>query len=252
MSSKQKAITFSLRHKFMSDSEVLQLKQAYKLLHDPARKNESWLKLRQILGDETEEEFVNSTLKWGRFHDKIFQESGIETHEGLPKTRKDAEIAFDYWVKISLAIDPSCPIEGLRNAIINYVWNANYKWEDLSKQRKKSSHLERKKEDELYYWLVHQGVKVERQVKTSYNHRLDLWIPGKLMLELKAGRVTGDDVCQAIDYYATYKRPILLVGSGMSSAASRGIESFNKLFQDTIVFVTWSGVKNYLQSTLRN
>lgn len=236
----------------MNDSNVSQIKQAYELLLNPDLKDESWLKVRKILASETEEEFVNDILRWERFHDKIFQESGIETYEGLPKTKKDAEIAFDCWVKIVSTNHPSSSIEDLRNVIINYVWNANYKWEDLSKQRKKSSHLEQKKEDELYYWLVHQGVKVERQVKTSYSHRLDLWIPGHLMLELKAGRVSGDDVCQAIDYYSTYKRPILLVGSGMSSAASRGIESFNRLFKDAVIFVTWSGVKNYLQSVLRN
>ena len=72
-----------------------------------------------------------------------------------------------------------------------------------------------------------------------------------MMLELKAGKVTGDDVCQAIDYYATYQRPIILIGKGLSTAASRGIEGINKeITLDALVFVTWSTVKTYLKGAL--
>ncbi len=65
---------------------------------------------------------------------------------------------------------------------------------------------------ELYLWLISNGIEAERQVSTSSRHRIDIWIPGKLFLELKAGNVTGDDICQAMDYYATFSVPILLVG----------------------------------------
>ena len=110
---------------------------------------------------------------------------------------------------------------------------------------------EQKLEDGLYDWLRVKGVEVERQVTTA-KHRLDLWIPNKAMLELKQGRVSGDDVCQAIDYAATYQMPIVLVGTGLSSSGSRGIDGFNRAMgKDLIIFVTWGGVKLYLDALLK-
>ena len=110
---------------------------------------------------------------------------------------------------------------------------------------------EQKLEDGLYDWLRVKGVDVERQVTTA-KHRLDLWIPNKAMLELKQGRVSGDDVCQAIDYAATYQMPIVLVGTGLSSSGSRGIDGFNRAMgKDLIIFVTWGGVKLYLDALLK-
>lgn len=110
---------------------------------------------------------------------------------------------------------------------------------------------EQKLEDGLYDWLRIKGVDVERQVTTA-KHRLDLWLPNKAMLELKQGRVSGDDVCQAIDYAATYQMPIVLVGTGLSSSGSRGIDGFNRAMgKDLIIFVTWGGVKLYLDALLK-
>jgi hypothetical protein len=109
---------------------------------------------------------------------------------------------------------------------------------------------EQKLEDGLYDWLRIKGVDVERQVTTA-KHRLDLWIPNKAMLELKQGRVSGDDVCQAIDYAATYQMPIVLVGTGLSSSGSRGIDGFNRAMgKDLIIFVTWGGIRSYLKGML--
>jgi hypothetical protein len=109
---------------------------------------------------------------------------------------------------------------------------------------------EQKLEDGLYDWLRVKGVDVERQVTTA-KHRLDLWIPNKAMLELKQGRVSGDDVCQAIDYAATYQMPIVLVGTGLSSSGSRGIDGFNRAMgKDLIIFVTWGGIRAYLSGIL--
>lgn len=121
----------------------------------------------------------------------------------------------------------------------------------VTAHRKPRQQPEQELELELFNWLQIHGVEVERQVSTKNNHRLDLWIPGRMMLELKARIVTGDDVCQAIDYYATYQRPIILVGKGLSTAASRGIEGFTReTIQDALVFVTWSAVKTYLKGAL--
>lgn len=121
----------------------------------------------------------------------------------------------------------------------------------VTSNRKPRQQPEQNLEIELFNWLKIHGVEVERQVATKSNHRLDLWIPGRMMLELKAAKVTGDDICQAIDYYATYQRPIILIGKGLSTAASRGIEGFTKeTTQSALVFVTWSAARTYLKGAL--
>jgi hypothetical protein len=122
----------------------------------------------------------------------------------------------------------------------------------LVEQSKKRNYAQKEKqlESDLYLWLISNGVAVEKQVKTN-KHRLDLWIPNIGMIELKAERVSGDDVCQAIDYYSTYRCPVVLIGNGLSSSASRGIEGFNTTMgKDCIVFVTWSGAKPYFKGLL--
>jgi hypothetical protein len=120
-----------------------------------------------------------------------------------------------------------------------------------SRQKNTNQPSERELETELLSWLEINGIETERQVTTKNNHRLDLWIPGQIILELKKSKVTGDDICQAIDYYATYSRSIVIVGKGMSDAASRGIEAFNKAMKDDcLVFITWATVKPYLKAIL--
>ncbi len=119
-------------------------------------------------------------------------------------------------------------------------------------EKKKKQQPEATLEHDLYCWLMAKGIDVERQVSTASRHRLDLWIPGKMMLELKASKITGDDVCQAIDYQATYEKQILLIGKGMSDAASRGIEGYNKATgTESIVFVSWEAARVYLGAVLR-
>lgn len=109
---------------------------------------------------------------------------------------------------------------------------------------------EKQLERELTLWLMASGIHVETQV-TTQKHRLDLWIPSKMILELKAGKVTADDVCQAMDYYSRYQRGVLLVGSGLTNGASRGLEAINTLIGDNaVMFVTWGAVKPYLSSVL--
>jgi hypothetical protein len=110
--------------------------------------------------------------------------------------------------------------------------------------------LEKDLESDLLKWLHMRGVHADNQIKTS-KHRMDLWIPGKCFLELKTGKVSGDDVCQAIDYCAEYKLPVILVGNHIGEMASRGIEAFNKAVDgDLITFVQWSAVKTYLKGML--
>jgi hypothetical protein len=119
-------------------------------------------------------------------------------------------------------------------------------------KRPRRNQPEQKLEQDLYLWLIASGIDVERQTSTANKHRLDLWIPGVLMMELKAGKVTGDDICQAIDYWSAYERPLLMVGSGLTNAASRGLAGFNKSVGGApIVFVTWGGAKPYLASVLK-
>lgn len=106
-------------------------------------------------------------------------------------------------------------------------------------------------ESKLEAFLQVNGIEVERQV-ASNQKRIDLWIPGQLMIECKAGKVTGDDICQAVDYLATFERDVLLIGTGMTSAASRGIEAINKLSSECkLLFVTQEACFGYLKTVCK-
>lgn len=121
----------------------------------------------------------------------------------------------------------------------------------VTHDKKPKNQKERLLEDELQLWLVANGIFVERQVATKNHHRIDLWIPGKLMLELKAGKVNGEDVCQAVSYYTAYRKPIVLVGESIHPMAIRGIESINALVgSDQISFVTWGAIKPYIKGVI--
>jgi hypothetical protein len=110
--------------------------------------------------------------------------------------------------------------------------------------------LEKDLESELLNWMHSRGIQSDSQIQTS-KHRMDLWIPGKCFLELKKGKVSGDDVCQAIDYCAEYKLPVVLVGNHIGDMASRGIEAFNKAVDgDLIAFVQWSAIRTYLKGLM--
>lgn len=116
--------------------------------------------------------------------------------------------------------------------------------------RKPAKPLEKDLEADLLKWLHDRGIPADNQIATS-KHRMDLWVPGKCFLELKKGKVGGDDVCQAIDYCAEYKLPVVLVGNHIGEMASRGIEAFNKAVgSDMVSFIQWSAVKTYLKGLL--
>ena len=111
---------------------------------------------------------------------------------------------------------------------------------------------EQNREDVLYDWLRLEGVNAERQVQTTSKHCIDLWIAEKLMIELKKSSVTGNDICQCIEYASEYKLPIVLIGDKLTTAASRGIKGFNKLCpKHKITFVTWDSATDYLRGALR-
>jgi hypothetical protein len=112
---------------------------------------------------------------------------------------------------------------------------------------KKRASNEKDFELRLEAFLQVNGFFVERQVSSS-GKRLDLWLPGIMMIECKAGRVTGDDVCQGLDYLASFRKNILLIGTGLSTAASRGIEAANKLSEVKLIFVTHEASFDYLKS----
>jgi hypothetical protein len=111
--------------------------------------------------------------------------------------------------------------------------------------------LEKVREDDLYDWLRIQGIDVERQVKTSNNQYVDLWIPGKMIIEIKRAAVSGNDVCQCIDYASEYSLPILIIGEKITGSASRGLAAFNRLCTDRkILFISWDIAYDYLQCKL--
>lgn len=120
-----------------------------------------------------------------------------------------------------------------------------------AKKRAPRKTLELDFESRIEAFLQVNEIHVERQVSTNQK-RVDLWIPDQLMIEVKSGKVTGDDACQAIDYLATFERDVLLVGTGMSSAASRGIEAANKISKEAkILFVTQEACFGYLKSVCK-
>ena len=109
---------------------------------------------------------------------------------------------------------------------------------------------EQELEKELLEWLFSYGIQVDNQVITS-KHRTDIWIPSKCFIELKRDKVTGDDICQAIEYCVEHKMPIIVVGNNITNMASRGITAFNKAVDvDLICFVQWSAIKVYLKGLL--
>ena len=106
-------------------------------------------------------------------------------------------------------------------------------------------------EAELLSWLDSRGVIAEQQV-ISQGKRTDIWLPGKAFLELKRGRITGDDVCQAAEYFTAYRKQIILVGKSMSSRVGDGISAINELCgEEAIVFVTWGGIRTFLAALTR-
>lgn len=119
-----------------------------------------------------------------------------------------------------------------------------------SKPTKKPVISEKALEEALLEWLHSYGLKADNQI-SSGRQRMDLWIPGHCFLELKKSKVSGDDVCQAIDYCVERQKPVILVGNHISEMASRGIEAFNKAVKsEMIVFISWSGIRTYLKGLL--
>ena len=123
--------------------------------------------------------------------------------------------------------------------------------QEKSKLKKESQALEREKEAHLYNWLRINGIDAERQVKTSSDHFMDIWIPGKMMIEVKRGNITANDVCQCIEYASEYKLPIILIGEKISGSASRGLKGFNALCPDhKIIHLSWDAVYHFLKGNL--
>jgi hypothetical protein len=72
-----------------------------------------------------------------------------------------------------------------------------------------------------------------------------------MMIELKRSSVSGNDICQCIEYASEYRLPIVLVGDKISGAASRGIKGFNKLCpKNKILFISWDAIHYFLKGRL--
>jgi very-short-patch-repair endonuclease len=105
-------------------------------------------------------------------------------------------------------------------------------------------------EFELLSFLEIRGFKVQRQVHSGHL-RMDLLIPNQLIIELKVGKVNGDDVCQAADYLASHAMDVLLVGTGLTNGATRGIEAINRISKENqLLFVTRNACFRYLNGAL--
>ena len=106
-------------------------------------------------------------------------------------------------------------------------------------------------ESQLEAFLQVNEIYVERQVRAR-GKILDLWIPNQLIIECKSGKVSGNDACQAIEYLVSFNLDILLVGTGLTGAASRAVESVNKLSRKyKILFVTKESCFGYLKGVCK-
>jgi hypothetical protein len=178
----------------------------------------------------------------------VVDSSNIANDNTLKNILKLAEC--DFIMVIFYFHSKTEPIKVHTKAITNLVLQAN-KPKPIATHRKKQKDLETKKELDLYLYLLSRGINVERQVKTSSNHVIDLWIPGQLMIEVKRSTVSGNDICQCIEYASEYNIPILLVGEKISGSASRGLKGFNSLCPDRKIFyTTWDTVHDFIRGYL--
>jgi hypothetical protein len=116
----------------------------------------------------------------------------------------------------------------------------------VSRKHKKRKKLEVTLEAELLQWMDSEGIGAEQQV-LAMGKRTDVWMPGICFLELKRGKVNGDDVCQAIKYYQLYSKPVVLIGETLMPRAGEGIAAINAIAGvDALCFITWSGARTYI------
>jgi hypothetical protein len=121
------------------------------------------------------------------------------------------------------------------------------------KEVKRVSDLEFVFESQLEAFLQVNDIHVERQVR-AMGLVIDLWIPDQLIVEVKAGKVSGNDACQAIDYLITFGLDVLLIGTGISKSATRAIEAVNKVssISNRILFVTKDAAFGYLKGVCKS
>lgn len=119
------------------------------------------------------------------------------------------------------------------------------------KQKKKVVKvLEKDLENDLVKWLDIHGIVVETQT-TVGGYRTDIWIPGVCFLELKRGKVTAKDFCQALRYSVETDRKIILVGKNVEKDVIETISMYNNLLDcEKVTFVSWDTVKVYLKGLL--
>lgn len=120
----------------------------------------------------------------------------------------------------------------------------------IDKKQKKVKVKESFLEENLVKWLSDNGVECFRQTQVQKG-RTDIWIPGACFLELKRGKITSKDFCQALRYNTSTDRKIVLVGSDVEKDVVATLESYNDLTGvQSISFVSWSSVNVYLRGLL--
>lgn len=147
-------------------------------------------------------------------------------------------------------INGGTPLTGINFIVPNFLENI---FQEVQKKTKTTSSPKKKEsllESELYDWLILNSIPAFRQAKKTTGNVNDIWIPDTMFLELKRGSVTGNDVCQAIEYYSESKIPVVLVGDKITTKASKGLKGFNAIREESIVFVDWTCVKDYLKGRL--
>ncbi len=102
----------------------------------------------------------------------------------------------------------------------------------------------------LVSWLLDNGINCEKQAYIG-SQRTDIWIPGVCFLELKRGKVTAKDFCQAMRYHVATKRKIILVGKDVEKDVLATITAFNEVCcAITIEFVAWDSIRIYMRGLM--
>lgn len=151
-------------------------------------------------------------------------------------------------IELLKILDSAKGMEDMKSSILNIQ---NGRKQKQIKPSMISTQHEKNQELDFLFWLESKGCTVERQVYFG-SLKIDLWIPGELILELKTKTVSCNDVCQAIRYFELSRRPVCLIGESINKKALDAISSFNKLLEEkAIVFVAWSTAKEYLTGALK-
>lgn len=158
------------------------------------------------------------------------------------------------WIDCVKTLSKGIPVvysfNGHQKCVSNIPIPSTFEQEVKKPKPKPKKQLEQDLELELMVWLHDNGINAEKQTKVG-NYRTDIWIPGVCFIELKRGKVTAKDFCQALRYNVETDCKIILVGADVEKDVVATINTYNNLSGcEKIIFVPWDTTKTYLRGLL--